>query len=361
MLKKMTAVMMLAALLGARAAAADVPAGLHANEADWVAPDFRFSTGETLHNVKFHYLTLGTPVKDRNGNVTNAVMLLHGTTNVGAEFLQPSLSSSLFGPGQPLDMTKYFIILPDALGRGGSSKPSDGMKGHFPHFHYSDMVEGQYRMLTEGLGIKHLRLLLGVSMGGMNAWQWAERYPDMMDAVMPIACMPTQISGRNMLIRRIVTQAIRHDPGWQNGDYQTQPTSYLYTLPLFPALTQGVGILQDAAPTYQDGIAYYDKMVERLRQTVDANDYLYVMEASSDYNPEPGLDKIKAKLLAVNFADDEVNPVELGSFDKLVGRVPNGKGVMLPVGPNSNGHFTLLRADVWAPELRALMAALPPV
>jgi homoserine O-acetyltransferase len=330
-----------------------------AAEADWVAPDFHFSDGQTLKNVKFHYLTLGTPKKDAAGNIVNAVLMLHGTTNVGSEFLLPSLGGELFGPGQPLDAGKYFIIMPDGLGRGGSAKPSDGLKGKFPHYGYGDLVQGQYRLVTEGLGIHHLRLLIGVSMGGMNAWQWAERYPEMMDGMMAVACMPNQISGRNFLIRRVVTEAIRHDPDWHDGNYTSQPSHFIYTLPIFTAMTQGVPNLQEKAPTYKDGVAYYQSLVEKSRQSVDANDYLYGMEASFDYDPEPGLAAIKTKVVAVNFAGDTLNPESLGNFETLVARVPGAKAVMVPVGPGTNGHFSLLEASLWTPYLRQLLASLP--
>ena len=324
----------------------------------WTAPEFHFSGGETLKDAKFHYLTLGTPKRDGSGAIVNAVLLLHGTTNIAAEFLQPSLSAELFGPGKPLDTGKYYVIMPDGLGRGGSSKPSDGLKGHFPHYGYADLVEGQYRLVTEGLGVKHLKLVLGVSMGGMNTWQWLERHPDMMDAAMPIACLPIQISGRNLLIRRVVTESIRHDPDWKDGNYTAQPAHFIYALPIFTALTQGVPTLQQNAPTFRAGLSYYDQLVERARQTVDANDYLYGMEASFDYDPEPGLGSIKAKVLAVNFADDALNPADLGVFEKLVAKVPRGEAVTLPEGPESNGHFSLLQASMWRPQLEKLMAAL---
>src|SRR5579859_7498546 len=324
-------------------------------EASWTAPDFHFSGGETLP-VKFHYLTLGTPKRDASGAVTNAVLLLHGTTNIAAEFLQPSLAGELFRPGQPLDIAKYYVIMPDGLGRGGSSKPSDGMRGHFPHYGYADLVEGQYRLVTEGLGVKHLKLILGVSMGGMNTWQWLERHPDMMDAAMPIACLPTQISGRNILIRRAVTESIRHDPDWNNGDYTAQPSHFQYVLPIFTALTQGAQTLQHNAPNFKEGLGYYEKLVEQAKKTVDANDYLYGMEASFDYDPEPGLSAIKARVLAVNFEDDELNPVELGMFEQLVKKVPHGEAVTLPTGAASNGHFTLLQASAWRPQLEKLLA-----
>jgi homoserine O-acetyltransferase len=328
-------------------------------ENSWTAPEFHFSSGETLQNVKFHYLTLGTPKRDAAGSITNAVLLLHGTTNVAAEFMQPSLADALFRPGQPLDASKYYVIMPDGLGRGGSAKPSDGLKGHFPHYGYGDLVEGQHRLVTEGLGVKHLKLIIGVSMGGMNTWQWLERYPTMMDGAMPIACLPTQIGGRNMLIRRTVTEAIRHDPDWNNGDYTRQPSHFVYVLPIFTAMTQGAKTLQRNAPGFKEGVGYYERLVEQARQRVDANDYLYGMEASFDYDPEPGLSSIKATVLAVNFADDELNPVELDMFDTLVTRVPHGQAVTLPVSAESNGHFSLLQASIWRPQLEKLIASLP--
>jgi homoserine O-acetyltransferase len=327
-------------------------------EATWTAPEFHFSDGETLKGVKFHYLTLGTPKRDAAGEITNAILLLHGTTNVAAEFIQPSLADALFRTGQPLDLAKYYVIMPDGLGRGGSAKPSDGLKGHFPHYGYGDLVAGQYRLLTEGLGVKHLKLVLGVSMGGMNTWQWLERYPDMMDAGMPIACLPTQISGRNILIRRAVTESIRHDPDWNNGDYTTQPSHFVYVLPIFSALTQGAQTLEHNAPSFKEGVHYYEKLVEQAKKNVDANDYLYGMEASFDYDPEPGLTSIKARVLAVNFADDELNPVELEVFEKLVKTVPHGEAVTLPTSAQSNGHFSLLQASIWRPQLEKLMATL---
>lgn len=348
------------AITSARLSAAEAPAALPpVTDATWTAPEFHFSSGAMLRDVRFHYLTLGTPKRDATGTVTNAVLLLHGTTNVAAEFLQPSLAGELFHPGQPLDAAKYYIIIPDGLGRGGSAKPSDGLKGKFPHYGYTDLVEGQHRLVVEGLGISHLKLVLGVSMGGMNTWQWLERYPDMMEGAMAIACLPQQISGRNILIRRTVTEAIRHDPDWNDGNYTSQPSHFVYTLPIFAALTQGVQTLQRAAPTYQAGEAYYEKLVEQAKQRVDANDYLYGMEASFDYDPEPGLSSIKAKVLALNFADDELNPVELGVFEKLVAKVPRGEAVTLPTGADSNGHFSLLKASLWRDQLEKLLASLP--
>ena len=342
-------------LLAGTAFAAPEP---QVTDATWVAPDFKFQSGETLQNFKFHYLTMGTPKRDANGHVANAVLMLHGTTNVAGEFLAPSLAGVLFGPGQPLDVTRYYIIIPDGLGRGGSAKPSDGLKAHFPRYGYNDLVLGQYRLVTEGLKIDHLRLVVGVSMGGMNAWQWAERYPDIMDGVMPIACLPMQISGRNLLLRRSITETIRHDPDWNNGDYASQPSHFVYAVPIFNAVTQGVVALQEKAPTFKDGLGLYQTLVDNARKTIDANDYLYAMESSFDYDPEPELGKIKAKVMAVNFADDELNPVALGNFESLVAKAPHSTAVMIPMAKNSNGHFSLLQGSRWAPYLESLIAGL---
>jgi homoserine O-acetyltransferase len=341
-------------LAGSLAAAENPPA----TEATWTAPEFRFSSGETLKDVKFHYLTLGKPQRDAKGAITNAVLLLHGTTNVAAEFLMPSLADELFHPGQPLDVAKYYIIIPDGLGRGGSAKPSDGLKGKFPHYGYADLVEGQHRLVTDGLGVSHLKLVLGVSMGGMNTWQWLERYPGMMDGAMPIACMPMQISGRNFLIRRVVTESIRHDPDWQDGNYTTQPSHFVYAMPAFTALSQGLQTLQHEAPTFADGAAYYQRLVDQAKKNIDANDFLYGVEASSDYDPESGLADIKARVMAVNFADDGLNPNEGGQFETLIAKVPHAEGVMLPPSSEHNGHFSLLKASFWRPQLEKLMKTL---
>ncbi|MFL5261087.1 MAG: alpha/beta fold hydrolase [Anaeromyxobacteraceae bacterium] len=324
-------------------------------EGDFVAKDFAFARGERLPEVRLHYTTLGTPRRDAEGRVANAVLLLHGTTGTGKNFLAPSLGGELFGPGQPLDATRYYVILPDGLGRGGSSKPSDGLHARFPHYGYGDVVAAQHLLVTKGLGVDHLRAVVGTSMGGMQTWLWGERYPEMMDALMPIASQPIQISGRNLLWRRLVAETIRSDPEWSGGDYASQPRRWTYAVPIFTLMTDSPVRLQRQAPTRKDADAMYDKLVEGARQKLDANDYLYWYESSWDYDPEPDLAKIKARLVAVNFADDEINPAELGVMERLVPKVPNGRFVLVPVSDRTIGHQTLTLAAVWKPYLEELL------
>ncbi len=336
-------------------AAAVAPVKLESKQGDYVAPNFHFQSGETLAELKLHYTTVGTPKTDAAGHVTNAVLALHGTTGTGANFLAPSLANYLFGPGQALDADKYFIIMPDGIGRGGSSKPSDGLHTKFPHYGYIDLVEAQHALVVDGLHIDHLRLVLGTSMGGMHAWLWGERYPQMMDAIMPVASQPVAVTGRNYLWRDLIIQSIRNDPDWQNGDYAKQPAHFQTVLPIFTIMTGSPRVLEAAAPTLAEANGYFDKLVATARTTYDANDYLYWFEAVADYNPEPGLDKITARLFAVNFADDLLNPAQLGAMARVMPRVANGKFVIVPEGPDTIGHQTLTQAKVWAPYLKQLM------
>jgi homoserine O-acetyltransferase len=326
-------------------------------EGDFTARDFRFQNGETLPELRLHYITLGTPQRDQSGLVTNAVLLLHGTSGTGKNFLGPALAGELFGPGQPLDASRFYIILPDGLGRGGSSKPSDGLHAHFPRYGYGDVVAAQHLLVTEGLGVHHLRLVAGTSMGGMHAWMWAERHPDMMDAVMPIACQPMAITGRNLIFRRILTEAIRNDPGWNGGDYKTVPRHWLYTAPLWPMMLDSPVRLQAQGPTRQAAMSQYDKMVENAARNYDANDFLYWLESSWDYDPQPDLGKIKAALVAVNFADDAINPCDLDVVEKLVKSVPKARFVLVPESNQTMGHLTLTLAVVWKPYLEELLRA----
>lgn len=339
------------AAAGAQTAAPSYP---NQKEDTFVAKDFNFQSGETMPSIKLHYTTVGTPHKNAQGEIDNAVLLLHGTTGTGKNYLSPSLGGQLFGPGQPLDAAKFYLIMPDGIGRGGSSKPSDGMRAKFPKYGYTDVVDGQYRLLTEGLGIKHLRLILGTSMGGMQGWMWGERYPDFMDAIMPIASQPVEVSGRNMLWRRLAIEAIRDDPEWNNGNYEKEPSHFSHFLPIFNIMTESPVRLQEEAPTRAKANALYDGFVANYGK-VDANDYLYWVESSYDYNPAPDLEKIKAKLLAVNFADDELNPPELGIMEREIKRLPNGRFVLVPVGDKSHGHMTLTQAAVWKGYVNELL------
>ena len=338
----MFSVCLITALLQAQAP----PSYPNQKEADFIVKNFKFQSGETLPELKLHYAIVGTPHKNAQGEIDNAVLLLHGTTGTGKNFLSPAIGGQLFGPGQPLDASKYYLIMPDGIGRGGSSKPSDGMHAKFPHYGYLDVVEAQYRLVTEGLGIKRLKLVLGTSMGGMQAWLWGEKYPDAMDALMPIASQPIEVSGRNMLWRRLVIEAIRTDPDWNNGDYQKQPTHFEHYLPVFNFMIDSPVRLQEQAPTRAKANELYDSYVANFAK-VDANDFLYWFESSYDYNPAPQLDKIKAKLLAVNFADDELNPPELGVMEREVPKVKNGRFVLVPAGEKTRGHQSLTQAVFW--------------
>jgi len=334
-------------LVGSRAAAQTVaPAYAGQKEGDFIAKSFTFQKGDTLPEVRLHYTTLGTPHRNGAGEIDNAVLLLHGTTGTGKSFLSASLGGQLFGPGQPLDASAFFVILPDGLGRGGSSKPSDGLRAKFPRYGYGDVVAGQRRLLSEGLGVEHLRLIVGTSMGGMQAWMWAERYPDAMDAIMPIACQPVEISGRNMLWRRLVSEAIRTDPDWNEGNYTKQPGHFTHVFPIFNIMTESPLRLQEQAPTRAKANELYDGFISKYAK-LDANDALYWFESSYDYDPAADLGKIKAKVLAVNFADDELNPPELDVMERMMPRVKNGRFVNVGASPNSHGHQSISEAALW--------------
>ena len=324
----------------------------------FVIRDFKFQTGETLPELKLGYTTIGTPQRDSSGNITNAVLLLHGTTGTGAGWLVPSLTETLFRPGQPLDAGRYYLILADSIGLGRSSKPSDGLKTKFPRYGYRDMVDAQYRLVTEGLGVKHLRLVLGTSMGGMHTWLWAERYPDMMDGAVAITSQPAEISGRNLLWRRVIIEAIRNDPDWQDGNYTKPPTRFAYTVPVFAIMTDSATHLQEVAPDREKSLAYYEQLVQSARR-VDANDYLYRWEASADYNPEPDLEKIKTKVLAINFVDDLLNPADLKVMERAMTRVKNGRSVLLTPKEKSLGHQNQSQGALWGPYLAEFLKNMP--
>jgi homoserine O-acetyltransferase/O-succinyltransferase len=322
-------------------------------EGNWVARNFQFMTGETLPELRLHYTTIGRPQRDSNGKVVNAVLILHGTGGTGPGFLNESFAGELFGPGQLLDGATHYIILPDGIGHGKSSKPSDGMRMQFPKYTYDDMVRAQYLLLTQGLGVNHLRLVLGTSMGAMHTWLWGEKYPEFMDALMPLASAPVAIAGRNWMQRQMRINCIKSDPAWNGGDYTKPPTvgltcaSYIRIL-----MTNGALRLQQQYPTRESAIEMLEKSGPLQ---ADANDIIYEMEASRSYNPAPQLDKIKAPLLAINSADDEINPPELGILEKEIKKVKRGRFVLLPTTEQTRGHGTHSLPAIWGKYLSELL------
>ena len=322
---------------------------------DFVIKNFRFTSGEVLPELRLHYRTLGKPRRDANGQVRNAVLILHGTGGSGAQFEAPVFAGELFVPGGLLDATRYFLIMPDALGFGQSSKPSDGLRAGFPRYGYIDIITAHYRLVTEGLSVNHLRLVMGASMGAMHTWLWGEQYPDFMDALMPLASLPTQISGRNRIWRRILTDAIRNDPEWKGGSYSTQPQS-LRTAHLLLFLVGSNPILrQQMMPTIAQSDKVLDAVIANGMKTSDANDLLYQVDASRDYDPGPSLEKIRAPLYAVNSADDFLDPPELGILEREIKRVPKGRAFMIPLGPQTQGHGTHTIAALWKHHLAELL------
>jgi homoserine O-acetyltransferase len=334
------------------ASAADYPTP---TESDFTIRDFKFQSGETLPELRIHYRTLGKPDKDAQGKTTNAVLIMHGTTGSGAQFIRPEFGGELFGKDQPLDATRFFIILPDGIGHGKSSKPSDGMHAKFPRYGYLDMVEAQYRLLTDGLGVNHARLVMGTSMGGMHSWLWGELHPDFMDALMPLASLPTQISGRNRAWRRMVIDAIRNDPAWQGGEYKTQPPSMRTAAEMLWFMSSNPLLRQKDAPTLAKTDEVLDKFVEQIMKTDDANDVLYALEASHDYDPGPNVEKIRAPLLAINSADDLINPPELGILEREIKRLPKGRAIVIPMSDRTRGHGSHTIAVLWKDELMKLL------
>ena len=350
----MKLISLLAGLLAVTAAwAADYPAP---HEGDFVIKDFKFRSGEALPELRVHYRTIGAPRRDVTGRVTNAVIITHGTTGSGAQFLSPVFANELFGPGQPLDAAQYYIILPDGIGHGNSSRPSDGLHAKFPHYGYLDMVEAQYRLVTEGLQVNHLRLVMGTSMGGMHTWLWGELHPDFMDALMPLASLPTQIAGRNRAWRRLAIDAIRHDPEWQGGEYRTQPQSLRTGAEMLYLMSSNPVLRQAETPTLAKADATLDAFVANYFKIGDANNYLYALEASYDYDPNPGLEKIQAPLLAVNSADDLINPPELGILEHEIKRVAHGRAVIIPLSDKTRGHGSHTVAALWKDELVKFLA-----
>jgi homoserine O-acetyltransferase/O-succinyltransferase len=338
--------------LGGAALAAEYP---KPTEGDYVIRDFKFASGESLPELRIHYYALGAPRRDAHGVVRNAVLIMHGTTGSGAQFLQPIFAGELFGPGELLDAARYFIVLPDGIGHGKSSKPSDGLRAHFPQYGYRDMVQAQFLLLTQGLKINHARLIMGTSMGGMQTWMWGEEHPDFMDALMPLASLPTQISGRNRVFRRLVIDAIRNDPAWQGGNYRTQPPSLRTAIEMLWLMSSNPVLREQEAPTLARADQVIDAYVEEGMRTHDANDVLYAFAASRDYDPGPELERIQAPLLAVNSADDLVNPPELGILEREIRRVPHGHAIVIPYSDQTRGHGSHTVAALWKQYLGELL------
>lgn len=333
-----------------------VHAQITPTEGDFIARNFKFESGETLPELRLHYRTLGTPRKDASGQVRNAVLIMHGTGGTGAQFVGRQFAGVLFGAGQLLDATKYFIVLPDAIGHGKSSKPSDGLRMKFPRYNYNDMVDAQHRLLTEHLGVNHLRLVMGTSMGGMHSWVWGERYPDFMDALMPLASLPVMIAGRNRMLRRMIMDSIKNDPDWQNGEYKTQPMRGLTQAQYGLLIMSSIPLQwQKDAPTREAADKSFDERVRAAVAGKDANDMLYYFDASRDYDPSPLLEKIKAPLVAINSADDQVNPPELGIAEREIKRVKRGRFILLPITDQTRGHGTHTLPAIWQEHLAALL------
>ena len=325
-------------------------------EGDLVIPNFHFRSGESLPELKIHYRTIGTAKADTSGVVRNAVLIGHGTGGAGTQFLSPQFANVLFGPGQLLDATRYFIILPDGIGHGGSSKPSDGLHARFPHYTYDDMVEAQFQLLTKKLGVNHLRLVMGTSMGGMQTWVWGESYPDFMDALMPLASLPVEIAGRNRIWRRMAMDAIRNDPEWLGGEYKTQPRRALTAAENLLLLVGSAPLQwQKQASTRVAADKFYEDRVTAAVARLDANDLLYQLDSSREYNPSPELEKIKAPLLAINSADDVINPPELGLMEREIKRVKRGRFILLPITDQTRGHGTHTLPAIWQGHLKELL------
>jgi homoserine O-acetyltransferase len=328
---------------------------------DYIARDFHFGTGETLPQLKLHYLTLGTPHRDASGHVDNAVLLLHGTGGNAHSLFNPVFSNVLFGPGQPLDIQKYFLIFPDDIGHGESSKPSDGLRMKFPQYDYGDMVRSQHQMLLDGLHVDHLRLILGTSMGCMQSFVWGETYPEFADALMPLACLPVQLAGRNRIMRYMAIENIERDPAWKNGDYATEPIEGLRTAnEMLLIMGSAPLVMQTNFPTRKQAEAYVDNYLSRTVAATDANNLIYYVNASRNYDPSPHLDRIKVPVMWLNSADDFINPPELGIAEKMVHQMPNAKFVLIPISDKTRGHGTHTQAAIWQNYLVDLLKESEP-
>jgi homoserine O-acetyltransferase/O-succinyltransferase len=347
---------LVAMIWAAMPSAAQQPPSAAATEGDFVVHNFQFHSGESLPELRLHYTTLGKPVRDAAGHTTNAVLILHGTGGTGQQFFQPQFAGVLFGPGQLLDAARYFIILPDGIGHGKSSKPSDGMHAHFPQYDYDDMVAAHYRMLHEGLGVNHLRLVMGTSMGCMHSFVWGETYPDFMDALMPLACVPVQIAGRNRIWRKMVMDGIREDPEWKGGEYKEEPKQALRTALDFLLIAGSAPIpMQKALSTRDAADKYLDDYFRTRFSALDANDLLYQVNASRNYDPSPQLGKIKAPVMFINSGDDFINPPELGIAEREIKKVQNARFVLIPASEQTHGHGTHTWAELWKQYLAELL------
>lgn len=329
--------------------------------ADFVIRNFGFSSGDTLPELRLHYVTLGRPSRDAGGTVRNAVLVLHGTTGSGGGFISRTFAGELFGPGQLLDTARYYVILPDGIGHGKSSKPSDGLRMKFPHYTYDDMVDAQRRLLVDGLSVGHLRLIMGTSMGCMHAWVWGERYPGFADGLVPLACAPTQIAGRNRMVRKMIADDIMNDPEWKGGDYTAPPRGLRAAMGAMFIMTSAPLQQLKTAPTRDAADKSITDYLDRQSRALDANDVLYAFDASRTYDPSKDLEKITVPVLAINSADDFVNPPELGLMDKLMPRVKNGRFVLIPISDATRGHGTHSLPAIWKPYLAEFLSTLPPV
>lgn len=330
------------------------------HEGDFVIRDFHFTDGSVLPALRIHYTTLGHPQRDASGTVRNAVLVLHGTTGSGSAFLSPAFAGELFGPGQLLDSATHYIILPDGIGTGKSTKPSDGLHARFPHYGYTDMVTAQHDLVTNGLGVNHLLLVMGTSMGGMQTWMWGERYPTFMDGLVPLASVPTQIAGRNRMMRKMVSEAIRNDPDWHGGDYTTTPRGLFGAEEMLFMMTSSPLQLQKTEPTRDSADAYITRWMRARMASTDANDFVYQFEASADYDPSHDLELISAPVLAINSADDQVNPPELGIMERLMPRVRHGRYVLIPISDRTRGHGTHSLPAIWKSYLAELLQQINP-
>jgi homoserine O-acetyltransferase len=346
--------LLLAASARLVAQVAQIPSG-----ADYVARNFKFETGQTLSEVRLHYIALGKPRRDTAGVVRNAILVLHGTGGTGGGFMSRTFAGELFGPEQLLDTSRYYVILPDGIGHGKSSKPSDGMHARFPQYTYNDMVDAQHELLTKGLGVNHLRLVMGTSMGCMHSWVWGERYPDFVDGLVPLACAPTQIVGRNRMIRTMIMDFIRDDPGYKGGDYTTQPPGLRHAMGMLFIMTSAPKVQLRQAPTRDQADSAIHAYLDNQLRGKDANDVLYQYNSSRNYDPSKELEKIRANVLAINSADDFVNPPELGVVEQLMPRVKRGKFILLPITDQTRGHGTHSLPAVWKHHLEEFLKDLP--